>query len=365
MRKSKEKIKSIIVFAVFMVISMCFGVLLGKIMLENQEDPSAFSFFMILLWLAISYFLHVIVHEAGHLICGLLSGYQFLSFRIGSFVIQKVNNQFQIKKMSLAGTAGQCLMNPPEKHGENYPVGLYFTGGILANVLLSVVCLLISEYSVHFSLYLRILAFLGIAMAVINGIPVKTPLIVNDGYNILNLRKNKIARESLWRQLKINYMQTNGIRLKDMPSEWFELPEDADYHDISISTIAVFKENRLMDEHDFDGAKDMIRFLISDSCKVIGLYKIMLQLDQTYIDLLERGEQADVKVLSQKETAGVIKQMKDFPAIIRTQYAAAVKKQNLTEQQKLLERFEKVKKTYPIQADLASEAELIRLIETR
>ena len=48
--------------------------------------------------LIIGIFLQVIIHEAGHLIFGLLSGYKFSSFRIASLIFVKENDQLKIKK---------------------------------------------------------------------------------------------------------------------------------------------------------------------------------------------------------------------------------------------------------------------------
>ena len=58
-------------------------------------------------------FFHMIVHEAGHLVFGLLTGYKFSSFRILSFLWQKEDDGLKLKRLKVAGTAGQCLMAPP------------------------------------------------------------------------------------------------------------------------------------------------------------------------------------------------------------------------------------------------------------
>ena len=48
--------------------------------------------------LFISYLLIIIIHEAGHLVFGLLSGYKYLLFRVGSLTLIKRNNKFEFKK---------------------------------------------------------------------------------------------------------------------------------------------------------------------------------------------------------------------------------------------------------------------------
>jgi len=44
--------------------------------------------------LVLGIFLQIIVHELGHLICGLLSGYKFVSFRIGSRMLIKIRGKY-------------------------------------------------------------------------------------------------------------------------------------------------------------------------------------------------------------------------------------------------------------------------------
>lgn len=58
-------------------------------------------------------FLHIILHEAGHLVGGLLQGYKFVSFRILSFTLVRHEGKLRWKRFSIAGTGGQCLLLPP------------------------------------------------------------------------------------------------------------------------------------------------------------------------------------------------------------------------------------------------------------
>lgn len=73
--------------------------------------------------------LQIIIHEAGHLIGGILTGYKFSSFRIFNFMFIKENDKLKLKKLSLAGTGGQCLMSPPEFIEGKVPYILYNLGG--------------------------------------------------------------------------------------------------------------------------------------------------------------------------------------------------------------------------------------------
>ena len=117
--KKKSKLGSHLISISFFTF---MGVLLGFAMIAFLEwqlpegipsgQKETRTCFM-LVFLYLSWVLQVVIHEAGHLICGLLSGYTFSSFRIGSMMILKENGRFVTKRLKIAGTGGQCLMAPP------------------------------------------------------------------------------------------------------------------------------------------------------------------------------------------------------------------------------------------------------------
>ena len=94
---------------------------------------------VLLLLLVLAYVLQVVVHEGGHLVCGLLTGYRALSFRIGRVLLVKLDGRWRLRAYHIPGTGGQCLMAPPAQ--ENPPYRLYHLGGGLANLLLSLLAL--------------------------------------------------------------------------------------------------------------------------------------------------------------------------------------------------------------------------------
>ncbi|MCM1504914.1 MAG: hypothetical protein NC127_06940, partial [Muribaculum sp.] len=89
------------------------------------------------------------VHEAGHLVCGLLSGYKFVSFRIFNLTFIKVNGKTKVKKFSVAGTGGQCLLTPPDLPLEQIPTIWYNAGGVLANISVLILVLPLFLLNLH------------------------------------------------------------------------------------------------------------------------------------------------------------------------------------------------------------------------
>ena len=89
--------------------------------------------------LLLGFFLSIAAHEAGHLVFGLMTGYGFVSYRVGSLTIVRSDGKLKIRRMKLAGTGGQCLMSPPEMKDGKYPFVLYQLGGVIFNLVFSAV----------------------------------------------------------------------------------------------------------------------------------------------------------------------------------------------------------------------------------
>lgn len=310
-----------------------------------------------------SLYAQILLHESGHLVAGLLSGYRFSSFRIGSVMLLKTKSGLHFKRLQLSGTAGQCLMSPPDLQDGKYPFVLYNLGGVLMNLLTAAICiilLLVTENPYATAVFV-FLAAMGLISAVMNGVPMSTALVTNDGYNALHLGKDATAAKSLWVQLQVNALQTEGQRIGTMDESWFDVPQDADVQNAMVTALLVFGENRSMDLHDFAKAREQIDFLLSDRCKVVGVYKNLLLLDLLYLDILQ-GD-ADVSVLQDKALKSFMKSMKNFPTVIRTRYAVAVYTGDEKAQAQALRDFEACKKSYPAEADICAEAELMQLVK--
>ena len=312
-------------------------------------------------------FFQVIIHEGGHLIAGLLSGYHFSSFRIGSFMWVKEGGRIHFRRHSLAGTGGQCLMIPPQMKDGSCPTTLYNLGGPLLNLisvpLFLLLCAELSESSPA-ALFFLMCAVAGACTGLTNGIPLSLGVIDNDGYNALEMRKDKAAQKAFWIQMSIVEQTSQGVRLKDMPSEWFTMPQDDEMKKNSIITAqAVFCENRLMDEMEFVRAKELIDELLSKDIRMVGIHRNLLICDRILLELLYDKNEEVLNDLYTKELKKFMKQMQKFPSVIRTEYAlAALYEKDDAKAQKALERFEKCSKTHPYPTDIESERELLELI---
>lgn len=372
MSKEKKKTK----FNPALIMPLVFGGILGFVIgifgityLESKFPADAPFWYGIVAYILffVALYVQIIIHEGGHLIFGLLSGYEFSSFRIASFTIARINGKLCVKRFSLAGTGGQCLMVAPEPKDGKVPVMLYNFGGAILNLITGlialVLCIIVDNFWVA-SISISF-AICGILFALLNGIPLKTKELNNDGHNALSLSKDKTALNAFCTQLKANAMQMDGIRLKDMPEEMFEKPSDEVLKNPIVSAIGVFRCNRLLDMHCFEEAEREIEHLFSIKSGIAGLHKNLLTADLIYLKLILERDFEQVNELFTDELESFMKSMPKFPSIIRTRYVyALLGEQNRENAEKFKAKFEAIK-NYPYESDLESERELMAIADKK
>jgi len=372
-QKAKGKLQQWIVMGFFVLIGAVCGVLMVKfIELQGTQNGSLQEYLITLgvlfLGMYLGIFLQLIIHEAGHLVFGLKSGYQFSSFRIGSFMWLKEKGKIVSKKLSLAGTGGQCLMVPPPMQDGKFPVILYNLGGCIMNLVASAVFLilyLLIPKSTVISLFCLMMVPIGVAIALMNGIPLRLGTVDNDGYNALSLGKTPEAMQAFWLQLKVNEQIAKGIRLKDMPDEWFQVPDDDAMHNSMVATQGVFAANRLMDQQRFAEADRLMAHLLALDSGMVGLHRNLMICDRMYCELIQDNRKEVLEGMLTKEQLKFMQAMKKFPSVIRTEYAyALLALENTVKANAARTLFETVAKTYPYPSDVQSERELMNIADS-
>ena len=314
----------------------------------------------------VAYYLTVAVHEAGHLVFGLLTGYSFSSYRIASFMWVLIDGKIRFKRFSLVGTGGQCLMIPPETDEDGrMPVFLYNMGGAFFNLIFGAAAIAV-YFLVNGPTLLKasmlIFAALNFLTALFNGIPLRVGGLNNDGSNALSLGKDKAAVRALRLQMLMNAEQTRGVRIKDMPEEWFAEPTEEEMKNPITATIAVFRCNRLMDEYRFAEANDAIFRLLNSESGIVSIHRSLLECDRIYCELMGEGRREIVDSILDTTLKTFMRSMKKFPSVIRTEYVIALLHENNREKAENIEKiFEKYTKNYPYDTDREAERELMRL----
>ena len=366
--QSKGSVGQIIVMLFFITVGACAGVLMAKYLDTRNPDGSSlkeiipeFLLLMVVLYLAL--FLQTIIHEGGHLVFGLLTGYRFSSFRIGSLMLVMENGKLRRKKLSVAGTGGQCLMEPPPMKDGMFPYVLYNAGGVICNLISAVLFVCLSfplrQYAFVWA-FCMVMGIVGAGSALINGIPLHAGGIDNDGYNILSLGKFPEGRRAFWLQMRMNGEIAAGKRLKDMPEEWFEIPSAEAMKNSMAAAMGVFACNRLMDEMKFSEADRLMEKLLGMDTGIIGLHRSMMKTDQIYCELIGENRQERLEKLMDKNQRKFMKSMKSFPSVLRTEYAyALLHEKDKSKAEKLRQQFEKMAKKYPYPNEINGEREFM------
>ena len=254
-------------------------------------------------------------------------------------------------------------MTPPDMKDGKIPLVLYNLGGSLMNVIASALffVLYIATKSIPFlSVILLMCAIVGIVIAIMNGVPMRLGTVDNDGYNAFSLTRNSEAMRSFWIQMKVNEQLAKGVRLKDMPDEWFLVPSDEAMKNSMVVVMGVFACNRLMDQQDFQEADKLMEHIMNIESGMVGLHRSLMVCDRMYIEMILENRKEIIDRMLTKEQKQFMKQMKKFPSVLRTEYVLALlHDKDIKKAEKSKGLFEKCAKSYPYQNDVISERELM------
>ncbi len=376
MRKEKRKFKwpKYISMIFIMIIMYIFGTLLGQYIQAIKASGSGalsilFEIIILMFCIYVAIIIQIAIHEGGHLIGGLLSGYKFSSFRIFNFMWIKENGKLKLKKLSLAGTGGQCLMLPPEFKDGKIPYKLYNLGGSIMNIIASYIFLgfyLLWTNIRIVSIFLLMLSVVGIIFAIINGVPMQFGTIDNDGYNALSLGKNSSALKAFWVQMKVNGLLSKGVRLKNMPANLFLKPKDEELNNSIIASKAVFVCNYLMDKHKFDEAEKEIHRLLGMDTAMVGMHRNLMICDEIYCKAISGNSKEEIDSLLNKQQKKFMQSMKKFPSVLRTEYVyALLVEQDNNKAEEIKNKFKEISSTYPYESEIESEYELMEIANNK
>lgn len=241
----------------------------------------------------------IVIHEAGHLIFGLISGYNFLSFRIFSLTLVKVDGRITRKKYSIKGTAGQCLMYPPTRKADgSFPYKLYNLGGGLANLIVSLPFLPLIIYIDNSLARTIFISFFisGILTAATNLIPMDLG-IHNDGMNLVSLNKGRCYQDSFYLQLKVNAELSEGKLMTDYDPAVFDLPKGADDTNMLTAFNRFYLYYWYLAKHDFDAAYQLLMKMNEKISEYpIAIFN-MLQAEKLFFMVLMHGPIEEKAVL--------------------------------------------------------------------
>jgi hypothetical protein len=366
--------KKILGFVLSLLVGAVIGILLVLMNLDSPLlDPDNITSFMVgwVLLVAImvlAVLVQIPLHELGHMVCGLLSGYRFVSFRIGPLMWTRTTDGIKLTKLSIPGTGGQCLMNPPDlKENGSYPYKLYNLGGGLANLLVAVVAFLVWLLvpSTVAAMVSSCFVLSGIALAATNLIPMQAGGVPNDCKNLLAMRSSSLARDALWLMLRINAQMAQGKRMRDFDIDLFELPQDADMSNQMIVSIAQMQVGVLVDSGRIDEAGQLAREIL-ESPKIAGLIRQTIVCEALFAELMGPARSEVIEEYNTREFQAFLKGMAGQASILRLRYALALlHDDDPAAAASIRTQFDNLARSYPYPAELEGEREHLARIDTK
>ncbi|NLL00984.1 MAG: hypothetical protein GX271_10025 [Clostridiales bacterium] len=179
--------------------------------------------------IAIGFLVQIILHELGHLIGGLITGWKFLYLQIYKLIIKREKHRL---KIMIVGEVGyRCIMYPISI---SQGAKLYTMGGCIMNLISSIVGLLFLVFaSVTLVMWLYIWSFFtfGIGLFIMNGIA-RIEKVCNDKACSNLLRVDKHSRLCHNAQLIIARHLMNGLSYSEIGEEIICLCPDIAENDI-------------------------------------------------------------------------------------------------------------------------------------
>lgn len=308
---------------------------------------------------------HIVLHEAGHMAAGLANGWKFVSFMVFGISVVSDGRRLKICRQVIEGAGGQCLMMPPDRPAEQCGVIAYNAGGVAANFIISALSLAIlvafyGNIGLALTSLLSSLCVSGIFLGLANGIPAKPGNIANDAMNIRLLKEDPVTLECMVSSLRINALQQQEIRLKDMPESIF-IHYSRLSPDNSIQLTGLLADAaRAIDCHDFALADDILKKALSRKWSMHRIYRMELESEDLFVSLMLRKEDRTIKRKLNGPLKRYIEDNGRLPGSLRIQYALArLYERDETKAKEILRRFDESVSSNRSTAESASESSLV------
>jgi len=352
-----------------MVVGVSFGIYIVSSPNKAYLDSARFLYqmFCFFIMFYIGQNIHIVVHELGHLCFGLLTGYRFLAIALRNVIFVKEKGKLKIHLTKNGSAGGFCMMQAPELKNGSMPFVLFECGGILANACLSIIFLILLLYNKENSnLLLIYFSFVisGIVIVVMNGMPRKTISLFTDGYNLRSLLNSSKAVCCFWMQTQINSQTISGVRLRDMPDEWFAFSMEDDFSNNVIATIVTTTCSRLIDQQLFSEASQLMEQVLDMEMNITEMTRHYLICECLFVEIIGANRSEVIDEIFDQEQESFMKSMKNSPAILRTVYAyVLLVEDNLAEAKRLREMFDRKSATYHYQMVYDGEKELFNIVD--
>lgn len=312
MSEKKKKIRQIapglLFFAFFGSIGF-FGAYFGA---DFFNLTSYWNLFFIVIVVFISFPIHVILHELGHILGGFASGYRFIMFRLFGTVWIKTDQGISKRKEYVPGIMGQALMIPPEtnEHDEP-PFLLYHMSGLLMNIFTAVLFVVLGKVlSIKFITYfLYISAFTAVLLAITSAIPLRG----TDGYNIAQHFKHEATLTEITDILYMYSDMVKGASLEEL-QKYVDLDTFTNFKNPNAATIYSLRASYLFERKDYEGACEIYELLYENLEDLFEGHRPIIIVNYLYALLLTDPRDSEISKIIQS------KPYKQFQKIKQSDY---------------------------------------------
>lgn len=351
MKKKKRNNKMLSVILP-LIVGGAFGGFLGfggsRFINVEQLVPFVIFFLIFLV-------LHIILHEGGHFLFGLLAGYKPISFRVFSFtLVFQEDGKKSLKRITIPGTAGQCLMEPP-KETTLAPTTIYLLGGGLMNISLSLLAVLYMVLVNQYPVFLLAFVLAGMISGILNLFPYS----FNDGATILALHRNPALLKCVNQQFYINAQLSKGVLLKSIDQAYFAIPEDADCTQYLYTTMFMYKYQRYLELGEFESAAKVIDDLWQVSDEMIEMHKMEVRAEKLFCLCAIENKPREAIELYETQLEKILPKIKlmDKKRIMMSYALFALKDEKLASQYE--DESRKLAKTFPLKGVVKTELMLM------
>lgn len=367
----KDKILSAINIIIMMTSFGYIGFRIAQTARKIDNSEKTFLIILILGYasMAVGFIVHIILHEGGHLIAGIISGYKFVSFRIGSLaLIMNKHDKLELRKMTIMGTGGQCLMCPPDVETEKCPYKLYHSMGGLTNIflgLLAIIFRIILPNNLVSFCFLEIFGVIGIALGLTNLIPAKNNGIQNDGYNLIDLKHNLMARECMNLVLSLNAQITVADSYDELPKHMVDKLKHIDFtkedtSNCSIANAFNIQAGIYFAEGNYEKAHELQKY-IANCPDILPIFKNEAKCECLFFEIINGSDSKTIDDLYDKKLQKYITATSIYPARNRLMYAYyKLYKKDEKKASEYFSKLEKSVKTYIIKADALMELDVAK-----
>jgi len=320
--------------------------------------------------IVVGLFLNIVLHEGGHLIGGLLTGYRFVSFGVFSLTIIKENGKIVIKQYRAPGTGGGCMLSPPDMKDGKYPSKLFISGGFSVNFIVGAVCFILvyclADTAGLWARAFLVIGIIGVFLGLVNFIPHKV-VAPNDGYMLFNLgkKKNSEMRRGCWSGFRIQALNVEGYRPRDIPSELFDWADTSNISDIFVFDTVYKRYEYLLDKQELTEARSLMQTLCEKSSNVPDMQKYPCYCELLFHELIGECRQEEIERLYTKELKDYIKAAPSELNMRRFLYAyAMLALKDETKAKEYLDLFNKACAESIWSGTVRGEQALIMLIDT-